>query len=163
MVLAARGAEAEPGLIDLFAAGGIDPARVTLVGRRPRRDYLRLYHEADIALDTFPYAGHTTTLDALWMGVPTVTLARRTHVARAGLSVLSAVGLAECVAYTTEQYVDVAARLASDLPRLAELRRGLRQRVTDSPLADARGLAGKLEAAFREMWRRWCQREGANG
>ena len=117
----------------------------------------------DVALDTFPYAGHTTTLDALWMGVPTISLAGRTHVARAGLSVLSAVGLTECVADTPEQYVEVAAKVVSDLPRLAELRRELRGRVADSPLADARALAGKLEAALREMWRRWCRREGTDG
>jgi protein O-GlcNAc transferase len=129
------------------------------IGVRPhaaRAEYLARYHEADIALDTHPYAGVTTTCDATWMGVPTVTLAGNTHVSRSGVSLLSAVGLPELIAQTPEDYVEIAVRLASDLPRLAALRTGLRQRMRQSPLCDGQRLARSIEAAYRDMWRKWC-------
>src|ERR1700689_362610 len=97
-------------------------------------EYFQLYHCIDVALDPFPYGGGTTTCDALWMGVPVVSLAGRTAVGRGGLSILSNVGLADLVAYDIEQYVSIARRLASDLPRLNALRQGLRDRMRNSPL-----------------------------
>lgn len=133
---------------DLFATGGIAPDRVQFVPRLPRDPYLRLYHGIDLALDTFPYNGHTTTCDALWMGVPTITLAGTTHVSRAGLNVLTRVGLAELAANDADAYVDAAVSLASDLPRLAAHRTRLREAMSGSVLTDGIGLTRSLEAQF---------------
>jgi predicted O-linked N-acetylglucosamine transferase (SPINDLY family) len=112
-------------------------------------------------LDTFPFNGITTTCDALWMGVPTVSLCGRTHVSRAGASLLSAVGLAcrepaelgalACAA--PDDYVRAAVRLASDRDALAALRSELRGRMNRSPLRDEAGFARRMEAAYRHMWR----------
>jgi protein O-GlcNAc transferase len=144
---------------DFLAGEGIDPRRLGFVGSQPMRTYLDTYRGIDIALDPFPYNGGTTTCDALWMGVPVVSLAGRTAVGRAGLSLLSNVGLPELVAHTEEEYVETAADLASDLPRLAELRSTLRQRMLASPLMDAPAFARDMEAAYRQMWRAWCTGE----
>src|SRR5208282_5617580 len=102
----------------------------------PRR-HLELYHRVDVALDTFPYHGTTTTCEALWMGVPVVSLVGRTHVSRVGMSLLSCVGLAELVAHSAKEYVSIAAALANDLPRLGELRGRLRSQMQGSPLMKA--------------------------
>jgi protein O-GlcNAc transferase len=146
-----QGCEQEPGLRQLFEEHGIDPCRLVLVGRRSRLDYFRLMWEVDVALDTFPHAGHTTTCDAMWMGVPTVTLAGRTHASRLGVSVLSAVGLDSLIAPTPEGYVERAVALASDLPKLSELRAGLRERMSQSPVCDGLRVARALEQAYRQM------------
>ena len=125
-------------------------------------DYFALYRQIDIGLDPFPCNGGTTTCDALWMGVPVVTLAGRTAVGRGGVSVLRNVGLPELIAETPEQYVQIAAALAGDLPRLAELRRTLRERMRASPLMDAPRFARNVEAAYRQMWRKWCEHGGGS-
>jgi predicted O-linked N-acetylglucosamine transferase (SPINDLY family) len=149
-----------PGSDEAFLRAAL--ARLGLSGdidirpRAARAEYLARYHEVDIALDTHPYAGVTTTCDATWMGVPTVTLAGDTHVSRSGVSLLSAVGLPELIAQTPEEYIEIAVRLASDLPRLAALRAELRERMRQSPLCDGQRLARDIEAAYREMWRTWC-------
>ena len=111
-----------------------------------------LYGEVDVCLDPWPYNGITTTCDALWMGVPVVSLGGRSSVGRQGVSLLSAVGLEGLVGQTTEDYVRVAAGLAADLGRLAELRRGLRERMRDSALTDGVQFTRQLEEAYREMW-----------
>ena len=134
---------------------GIEARRVEFLDFRPRREYLELYHRLDIVLDIFPYNGHTTSLDALWMGVPVVTLAGATAVSRAGLSQLTNLGLPELVARSETEYVNIAERLARDLPRLAELRTTLRARMRASPLMDAPRFARSVEAAYRFMWQRW--------
>src|SRR5208337_4322502 len=100
-------------------------------------EYLRIYEHIDVALDPFPYGGGTTTCDALWMGVPVVSLAGETAVGRGGLSILSNIGLPELVARDPEEYVRIAAELARDLPRLSNLRATLRQRMQSSPLMNA--------------------------
>ena len=115
-----------------------------------------LYHRLDFALDPFPYGGHTTSLDALWMGVPIVTLAGERPVSRAGLSILNNLGLQELVTSTEDGYVDIAVNLANDLPRLAELRRSLRSRMEKSVLMDAPRFTRQIEEAYRAMWREWC-------
>ena len=126
-------------------------------GRRGIKDYFaQLYGQIDVALDPFPYGGGTTTCDALWMGVPVVTLAGRTAVGRAGVSILSNLGLPELIAQTPEQYLSSARDLAADLPRLAQLRRELRPRMRDSILMDAPRFAAEMEAAYRQMWVNWC-------
>ena len=122
--------------------------------------YFQRYQSIDIALDTFPFGGGTTTCNALWMGVPVVSLAGRTAVGRAGLSILSNVGLPELVANTPEQYMRLAVRLANDLPRLKDLRSTLRARMQASPLMDAPRFARNIEAAYRQMWRNWCDTGG---
>jgi predicted O-linked N-acetylglucosamine transferase (SPINDLY family) len=94
------------------------------------------------------------------MGVPVVTLAGRTAVGRGGVSILANVGLPELIAQTPQQYVQIATDLAGDLPRLGELRRTLRARMQASPLMDAPRFARNIEAAYRQMWRNWCQQDG---
>jgi len=143
-------------LLDNFSKLGVDPKRVELADFSPRVEYLRLYHRIDIGLDTVPYNGHTTSLDSFWMGVPVVTLIGKTVVGRAGWSQLSNLGLGELATKTPEEFVDVVSRLANDLPRLKELRTGLRRRIQQSPLMDAKRFAGNLESAYRRMWQKWC-------
>jgi predicted O-linked N-acetylglucosamine transferase (SPINDLY family) len=142
---------------DFFQARGIDPGRIRFSPFLAHREYFELYHQIDLCLDTLPYNGHSTSLDALWMGVPVVTLVGKTVVGRAGLSQLMNLKLPELITYTPEQFVATATDLARDLPRLQALRGGLRERMERSPLMDAGGFTCGIEAAFREMWRAWCQ------
>jgi predicted O-linked N-acetylglucosamine transferase (SPINDLY family) len=142
--------------IELFECEGVEGNRLEFVARCSRREYLELYHRLDIVLDPFPYGGHTTSLDALWMGVPVVSLAGERAVSRAGLSILSNLGLPELVASSEEEYIEAATRLAKDLPRLIELRRTLRPRMENSVLMDAPHFARQIEAAFRSIWESWC-------
>ena len=135
----------------------IDADRLDFVGNQePWEDFVKGYHEADIALDPFPYSGWITTCDALRMGIPVVTLSGETSVGRGGASILANLGLPELVAQTPEEYLDIAVSLAHDLPRLSALRSTLRERMERSPLRDARGLARAIEAAYRSMWREYC-------
>jgi predicted O-linked N-acetylglucosamine transferase (SPINDLY family) len=150
-------------LLDVFQREEVAPDRIELIARCPRRQYFELYHRMDVGLDTFPYNGHTTSLDSFWMGVPLVTLVGQTVVGRAGLSQLTNLGLTELIARTPEQYVQIAAELAGNLPRLAELRRTLRARMEVSPLMDAPRFARNIEAAYRQMWRNWCTTGGVSG
>jgi predicted O-linked N-acetylglucosamine transferase (SPINDLY family) len=132
---------------------GVDPDRVEFCSPLPRLDYLRQYHRLDIVLDTFPYNGHTTSLDALWMGVPVITLAGQRPLSRAGLSQLSNLGLPELVAHSTEAFVETASNLCADLRHLADLRASLRPRMVSSVLMNAAHFTRQVEAAYRSMWR----------
>ncbi len=143
--------------LDLLAGEGVVGDRVTFVAHAPRQQYLRYYHGLDIGLDTVPYNGHTTSLDSYWMGVPVVTLVGSTVVGRAGLCQLTNLGLPELIASSPEDYVHVATELARSLSRLSELRVTLRGRMQASPLMNAPHFARSVEAAYREMWRRWCR------
>jgi predicted O-linked N-acetylglucosamine transferase (SPINDLY family) len=136
---------------------GIESKRLRFAAKRPLAAYLCIYNEIDIALDTLPYGGGTTTCDALWMGVPTVSMVGKTAVGRGGSTILSNVGLTELVADTQEGYLQIAVTLAQDLPRLETLRRGMRQRMQDSPLMDGPQFANNMEAAYLFMWQRWCK------
>jgi predicted O-linked N-acetylglucosamine transferase (SPINDLY family) len=137
---------------------GISIDRLEFVPRYPRMDYLRLYDRIDVCLDPLPYNGITTTFDALWMGVPVVTLTGKTAAGRAGWSILANLGLSDLVAHSPEKYVQIAGDLALDLPRLAQLRRTLRIRMLQSALMDAKRFARNMEAAYMEMWQVWCAR-----
>ncbi len=140
-----------------FAAEGIDEGRIELLAQLPSRQaYLALYHRADIVLDSFPYNGGTTTCEALWMGVPVVTLAGDRHVSRMSASILGRVGADDLVAHSEDEYVAIAARLARDRSRLGDLRAGLRATMAASPLCDGPAFARAMETAYRDMWRRWC-------
>jgi protein O-GlcNAc transferase len=139
-----------------FAKRGVREDRLELIRPRPRNEYLAFYGDIDIALDPFPYNGGVTSCDAMWMGVPIVALRGETSVGRAGMSLLSNLGLPELIAADRDEYVAIAAKLASDMARLAELRRTLRQRMQDSPITDAAGFTGDVQNAYREMWRDWC-------
>lgn len=139
-----------------YAAHGIDPSRVSFIARQPRRAYLQTYHRIDLALDSFPCNGHTTSLDAFWMGVPVVTRAGCSAISRGGKSIAGNLGLSELVAYTDSEFVRAAHAVASDLPRLAALRGTLRTRMEASALMDASRFAADIERAYREMWREYC-------
>ncbi len=139
---------------------GIPEVRFQLLDKfESKREHLEAYGGIDIALDTTPYNGTTTTCEALWMGVPVVSLATGLHAGRVGLSLLTAVGLPELVADTPDGYVEIARGLAECGPRTAELRRTMRERVARSVLCDAAGFAPKFEAAVRGMWAAWCAGE----
>jgi len=147
-------------LAESFKQYGIDPARLELSGPAPSREvYLARYAEVDMMLDSFPYPGVTTTCEALWMGVPTLTLAGETLLARQGAGVLSAAGLPDWVATSVADYLDKAVSLPSDLTKLAALRIGLREQVRTSPLFDAQRFARNFETA---LWGMWQARIGSN-
>jgi predicted O-linked N-acetylglucosamine transferase (SPINDLY family) len=134
-----------------LSSRGIAAERVEFVGGLPRWEFLRHYQRIDIGLDPFPCNGMTTTCDALWMGAPVLTLPGQMPVSRAGLSILSSVGLGDLAASSEEDYVRRAVELAGDLPRLADLRATLRERMLASPLMDAPRFARNVEAAYRRM------------
>lgn len=133
-------------------AHGFDSDRVMLEAAGPREEYLAAYHRVDIVLDTFPYAGGTTTAESLWMGVPVITLAGDRLISRQGASMLHNAGLDDWAARSTAEYLALGIRHASDLPQLAELGAKLRARVLNSPLFDATAFARDLEAAWWGMW-----------
>lgn len=126
-------------------------------------DHFPMYRRMDIALDSFPYNGTTTTCEAMWMGVPVIALAGQTHRARVGVSLLESVGVPELIAKTEKEYIDLAVALAGDRPRLAEYHRTLRARMSASPLMDAPGFARDFERAIRTMWKSWCEGAGRGG
>ena len=144
----------------LLAGNGVDPSRLVFVGPMSGTDYFARYNQIDIALDPFPYPGGTTSCDALWMGVPVVTLEGKTAVSRGGKSILSVIGLTELIADTPEKYVAITSGLASDVVRLSALRSTMRARMLSSPLMDGARFARRMEAAFEEMWREWCLTPG---
>jgi protein O-GlcNAc transferase len=160
LLLKARGLEQDAAagrLIEAFRAEGISPARLEF--RRwasERSGHLDTYHEIDIALDTFPYNGTTTTCEALWMGVPVVTLSGDLHISRVGASLLKAAGLADLIACTSDEYVAKSIALARDPDRLYELRSTMRARLAASDLLDHSRFTRNLESAYREAWRDWC-------
>lgn len=135
-----------------FAAHGIATERLIFSGFSPHAEMLVQYGDIDIALDPFPFTGGLTSCEALWMGVPVVTLAGETLVSRQSASLLNNLDLAELCAATPRQYAAIAVALANTPQRLAELRAGLRERMAASPLCDAAGFTRDLEQAYREMW-----------
>jgi protein O-GlcNAc transferase len=158
VVLAGISIQADRRLRDAFAARGIDPGRLILVGKQARSEYFRLYHRLDLYLDSFPCTGCNTTCDALWMGVPVVMLAGRTGMARQGASPLAHLGLHDLITETPQDYVETAVRLAADLPRLREWRATLRGQMSRSTLMNPQRFTRQLEEAYRWMWRQWCRK-----
>jgi predicted O-linked N-acetylglucosamine transferase (SPINDLY family) len=141
----------------IFQSAGVSPDRVEFAGRMPRPEYLRLYDRIDICLDPLPYNGITTTCDALWMGVPAVTLKGQRAAGRAGAGILAAVGLHDLVTTTENQFLGAASNLAANRSLLAELRTNLRRTTTNSVLMDGARFAKKMEAAYRQVWIEWCR------
>jgi predicted O-linked N-acetylglucosamine transferase (SPINDLY family) len=134
--------------------------RIELLGAGlSKEQHMALYHRVDICLDPFPYNGTTTTCDALWMGVPVVTLAGQTHVARVGLSLVSHLGYPEWGVATPDAYVAKCQELAGDLPGLAGVRQRLREQMRQSALCNVGQFIGDLETAYRGMWQEWCEQQ----
>ena len=163
LVVKCGGADVSPErerLLARLAAVGVSPERVTLLGSTPHPDHLGAHGEIDLMLDNFPQSGGITTLDALLMGVPVVTLLGQRVPGRVSASLLTTIGLADLVARTPDEYVAIATRLATDLERLARERHTLRDRLMTSPLADAGRYTRAVEDVYRELWRRWTRGQG---
>jgi protein O-GlcNAc transferase len=165
LVLKCSGADTSPAqeqLQERLAAVGINLDRVTLLGATPHPSHLATHSEIDIMLDTFPQSGGVTTLDALVMGVPVVTLLGKRVPGRISASLLATLGLDDLIARSPDEYVEIAARLAGDPKRLTHERETLRARLYASPIGNARVYTGAVEDVYRELWGRWCQ-EAASG
>lgn len=146
-------------LVEKFARHGVTQERLLLRNSAPYSQYYATFAEVDIVLDPFPRTGGTTTAEALWMGVPVVTLAGERYVERISASKLTAVGLPDLIANSREEYLEKALSLARDPARRAELRANLRNRMAQSPLCDGDGLARAMEAAYQSVWERQLQGE----
>ncbi|MEM8829299.1 MAG: hypothetical protein AAGE96_08080, partial [Cyanobacteria bacterium P01_G01_bin.19] len=147
-------------LYQTFQDAGISRDRLQLLSwTASSQEHLNSYNRVDIALDTFPYHGTTTTCEAMWMGVPVVSLAGNTHVSRVGVSLLSSVGLTEFIATSTEDYCHKAVALAKDIPKLAQIRQNLRSQIESSPLTGGKAFVRFLESIYRQMWQQWCDRQ----
>ncbi|MFC1652987.1 tetratricopeptide repeat protein, partial [Planctomycetota bacterium] len=142
--------------LELLVRMGIDPQRIEIHGSSPYFDYLSLFNQVDIALDTWPWNGATTTIEALWMGVPILTLTGELMTDRTGLSILSRVGLEAFSTTDSDTYVAKAVAFAGQWGALNTIRRGLRDRLLNSPVCNPRRVGDELGKAFRLMWRRWC-------
>lgn len=143
-----------------FAKLGVSSDRLILITEATALDeHLAIYNQVDLALDSFPYNGATTTCETLWMGVPVVTLVGERHVSRMGLSILSTVGLTELIAYTKEEYIQICLKLVNDTSYLQDLRATLRERMQSSPLMDGATFTHYLEKSYRQLWERWCRSE----
>jgi len=144
--------------LDMFSTYGVSNDRIRFEPyTRTAQEHLSVYNKVDIGLDPFPYNGTTTTCEALWMGVPVVTLKGKFHSARVGASILTRIGLEELIAETGQEYVNKVVELSSDLNKLAALRMSMRIRMKESPLCDAGSFAQKMEAMYKEIWERWCE------
>jgi predicted O-linked N-acetylglucosamine transferase (SPINDLY family) len=143
--------------VDRFARHNVDPSRLSIRERQSLEAYYCTIGDLDVALDTFPYTGATTTLDTLWMGTPIVAFPGDRGISRGSYSILSSVQLPELIARTSVEYVEINVRLAQDHAWRSNLRASLRPRLAASPLMDAAGFVADLEAAYRQMWLNWCK------
>ncbi len=139
-----------------FAAHGIGSDRLELVYTSPQPETWKAYSKVDIALDTFPHNAGTTTIEALWLGVPVVSVKDRPSVGRFGASILGSLGLGDWVAGTVDGYVELAVSKALDRQGTAALRQGMRDRFKASPLYDGPGFARSMWMGYRAAWRAWC-------
>jgi protein O-GlcNAc transferase len=142
-------------LLEKFAHCGISADRLRIHGLMDVEAHFAMYRDIDIVLDTYPYCGTTTTCEAIWMGVPVITLAGKAHISRVGVSLLSNIGLTDLIAQTSEGYIEIAEKLAGDTHRMSELRARQRQMMAQSPLMDGKTFTRNLEAVYRELWQRW--------
>ncbi|HEY5313356.1 MAG TPA: tetratricopeptide repeat protein [Pirellulales bacterium] len=156
LLLAPR--EARPRVLEALQSGGVDPQRVEFVDRAPRARYLAYYHRIDLGLDTFPYNGHTTTLDSMWMGVPVITLIGDAPAGRAGWSQLNNLGLEHLAATSEAGFVRLACEMVGKIDELSALRASLRDRLMHSPLADGAAFARHMEVAYRTLWQQAISR-----
>ena len=143
-------------VIERFAKFQITHQRLLLRSSTPMKEYLATYNEIDIVLDTFPRTGGTTTVEALWMGVPVITLAGKRYAERISTSKLKALGLEQLIANNQDEYVKKAVSLARNSAYRVALRQQLRSQMTKSPLCDADSLARAIESAYRSMWENYC-------
>jgi protein O-GlcNAc transferase len=143
-------------VLQSFAAHGVDATRIELRGSSRHRAFLGEYNLLDLVLDPFPYSGGLTTCEALWMGVPTLTMPGETFASRHSTSHMCNVGLSDWVAPTRQAYVELAVAKASEPHLLADLRDGLRARVKSSPLCDSARFGRNLGDALRHAWQQWC-------
>lgn len=143
--------------VQWFADQGIEAGRLCMEGPAPREALIACYQDVDIALDPFPYNGGTTTVEALWMGVPVIALSGDRFVSRVSESILKTVDAGECVAGNVQDYVQKAVALAKDTQKRSEYRTTLRDKLLQSPVCDAKRFAGNLEASYRRMWHAWCK------
>jgi protein O-GlcNAc transferase len=139
-----------------FASRSIDKNRLIIRNTVPAEGHLAVYRDIDVLLDSFPWSGHTTAFEALWMGVPVVTLRGDRHAGRMVSSVLDCLDMKDCIAGTKEEYLSVARGLSSDVDKLDGLRATLRDRMMKSPLCDGKTFTANLEDAYRTMWREYC-------
>ena len=144
-----------------FEKRQVNPERIKMYGGLPALDHLNLYNSVDIALDTFPYNGTTTTFEALWMGVPVISLVGNHHMSRVGLSILSRFGMQFLAAETPVQYLIRATALAAKIDELAQMRTIMRKTMAGSCLCNTEKFVDNVETAFRQMWHKWCQKQGA--
>ena len=149
------GFESNPSLLRRLQGHGIPAGRVDPYPRQPLHSYFETYNRIDLALDPFPYNGGTTSLDALWMGVPVVTLAGTLPVGRAGVSILSNVGLEVLITRSEDEYINRAVEICTDVSKLQTLRAGLRSRMVASPLLDERAYVRDLEVLYLRAWQRF--------
>ena len=146
-------------VLDTLSRENISTERVEFLDRLDETEFWNIYQRIDIGLDTWPYNGFMTSMDCLWMGVPVVSLSGKMAVGRGGVSILTNVGLPELIAQTQEEYIQIAVKLASDLPRLSQFHSTLRRRIQASSLMDAPRFARNVEAAYRQIWRKWCNQQ----
>lgn len=161
LVVATGGKENDEALNDQVRSTcqdcGVPLDRLMLLPRKPLKEYFEYHGQVDVVLDAFPYTGATVTAHALWMGVPVITLAGKSPIHRSATSMMSVIGLPEFVAQTPDEYIGIAQRCAADLPWLASVREGLRERAKASPLMDGAAVTRDLESKLRKVWQEWCR------
>jgi len=145
-------------LLGAFNDDGIDSSRITLLPFQSLHDYMRSFADIDIALDTSPYSGGTTTCDALWMGVPVLTMPGIRPASRSAAGILATIGLSEWIADSPDDYVSRAVKLGREREIIGNLHRTLRKRMLDSPLMQEAAFARDVEQTWRQLWRNWCSR-----
>jgi len=153
------GKEVKEYRLDRLEQFGVPREKITIHGQKRPDEHLRLYNDVDIALDTYPYHGTTTTCEALWMGVPVISLIGDRHTSRVGLSILKQIGMEFFAASSEKEYVAKATALAANPDALSKIRASMRQRMIGSTLCDAKSFTKHVETAYREMWEKWCKQQ----